>query len=351
MIFCDNREQLSREAKLVRSYYEVLRDELDQVMIKYSLVDSYNNFIRHKSPYPFVETRELKPRARIPSTEFEAQNSFLVIFTENYIDEKHKKYIRYFDVNKTTKTNLLKHIDFPDVENFSRQAKYLDTEGFFSFLESLLPVDYALLIQRSKLSKLRYALTHFHVRVDWPIADAAEDLAKDLRYISKDLYEKGDKYADDLQKKFFEYYGVPLMAGGRRTAAITAAQYLRKIGGITTVYAGSSESRALLQIDEKGISKSVLVRFDPSEVKEIAGSAKLSQNNFTKNYVIAKEGKYSVVIFRARYAYTGHALPSEGGKLREMKVDTNWLRVCSEFLLPKPFVKRYPPIPKKMIYA
>ncbi len=57
-----------------RSYYQVLRDELDQFVIGYSLVGSYNNFLRLRTPYPFVELRELKPRARIPSVEFDAQN-------------------------------------------------------------------------------------------------------------------------------------------------------------------------------------------------------------------------------------------------------------------------------------
>ncbi len=351
MLFCVTREELSREDKLTRAYYQVLRDELDQFVIKYSLVDSYNNFLRQKMPYPFVELRELKPRARIPSIEFEAQNSFLVIFTEDHLGERHKKYIRYFDVNRTTKTNLMKHKDFPDVDRFNRQIKYLETEGFFSFLEALLPVDYALLIQRSSLSRKSYVLSHFHVRIDWPIADAAEDLGKSLRYISKDLYEKGDKYAEDLQKKLFEYYGVPVMAGGRRTAAVVAAQYLRKLGGIITVYAGSSESRALLTIDEKGISKSVLVKFSEQEVRDIAKRAGKTLNSFTKNYVVAREGKQCICIFNARYDYTSHALPSEGGKLRDLKVDTNWLTVASEYILPKPFVKKHAPISHKIIYS
>lgn len=214
MAFCKHRDCLSREERLKRSYYEVLRDELDQFVLGYSLVGSYNNFLRLRTPYPFVELRELKPRARIPSIEFDAQNSFLIIFCEDAVDKKHKKYIRYFDVNKTTKSNLLKHKYFPNIENFDRNLKFFDTTDFFSLLRSLLPIDYALLVQRVPQAKVRYALTHFHVRIDWPIAEASEALAKDLRYISKDLYEKGDKYAEDFQKKFFEYYGVPVLSGG-----------------------------------------------------------------------------------------------------------------------------------------
>ena len=328
----------------------MLRDELDQFVLRYSLVESYNNFLRLRMPYPFVELRELKPRARIPSVEFGAQNSFLIIFSEDFIDKKHKKYIRYFDVNKTTKDNLLKHKYFPDVENFNRELKFFETREFFSLLGSLLPIDYALLIQRNQRTKVRYALTHFHVRIDWPIADASEDLARDLRYISKDLYEKGDKYAEDFQKKLFEYYGVPVMSGGRRTAAIVAAQYFRQLPGITTIYVSSSESRNLLRIDERGVCKSVLVKLPDSEIKKLAGNAGITQNSFTKNYVIARQRKNFICILNVKYDYTSHALPSEGGRLRELNPDTNWLTVSQEHILPKPSTLIHPPIPYKMVY-
>jgi len=77
-------------------------------MIQHALIDSYQNFQKKNLPYPFVEKRELKPRARIPDVEYESQNTFLVIFVEDSIPAAHKKYIRFFDVNQTTKTNLLR---------------------------------------------------------------------------------------------------------------------------------------------------------------------------------------------------------------------------------------------------
>ena len=324
---CKHRDCLSREERLRRSYYEVLRDELDHFVLGYSLVGSYNNFLKLRTPYPFVELRELKPRARIPAIEFDAQNSFLIIFYEDFIHKRHKKFIRYFDHNRTNKTNLLKHKYFPNIENYDRNLKFFDTRDFFSLLRTLLPLDYALLIQRNQQTKVRYALTHFHVRIDWPIAEASEDLARELRYISKDLYEKGDKYAEDFQKKFFEYYSVPAMSGGRRTAAIVAAQYFRQMSGITTIYVASSESRNLLRLDERGASKSVLVKLSSSEIKHLAEKVEMKQNRFTKNYVIARQGKYFICILNVQYNHTGHALPSEGGRLRELKPDTNWLSV------------------------
>ena len=347
------REELSYANRLRRSYYELLRDDLDQTLMGYSLMESYKNFKSKKTRYPFVEKRELKPRARIPDKEYECQNAFLVIFVEDSIPPSHKKYIRFFDVNKTTKKNLFKSESLPLEGNFDRTQKYMDSARFNNFLASLLPIDYALLIQRDPHSRTRdrYSLSHFHVRIDWPIADAAEELARDLRYISKDLYEKGDKYAEDVQKKFFEYYGLPVMAGGRRTAAIVAAQYLRKLNCISTVYAGSSESRALLRISEDSLSKFTLMQFDTEELNQIAAGNSLNVNTFKKNYVVDKTKKQGVCIFQVKYSTSSPAKPPEDGKLRDLKPDLSWLRVDSQQIIPKPGVWKYPPLPINLIYS
>ncbi|MCK5417858.1 MAG: hypothetical protein KAI93_05110, partial [Desulfobacterales bacterium] len=242
MAYWNYREELSQAEKLRRSYYELLRDELDQFLLRHALIDSYKNFISRQISFPFVEKRELKPRGRIPDREYESQNAFLVIFVEDAVLPEHKKYIRFFDANKTTKKNLLRFKSLPLSDKFDRNWKYLESIYFKNFLKIMLPIDYALLIQGDTASraKNRFGLTHFYVRIDWPITEAAEDMAQSLRYISKEIFEKGDKYAEDIQKKFFEYYGLPVMVGGRRTAAIVAAQYLKRIPGISTVYVGSS---------------------------------------------------------------------------------------------------------------
>jgi hypothetical protein len=347
------REQLSRQDKLRRSVYETLRDELDQYLIECGLVQSYQRFVDQHVPYPFVEKRELKPRARIPDVEFELHNRFLVIFVEDVIPSTHKKYIRFFDDNKTTKENLMRFGTVQFSKKYTRNVKQFESSQFSDFLKGLLPVDYALLIQRDPTIKARnrYSLSHFRVRIDWPIADAAEDMARSLRYISKDLYEKGDKYAEDIQKKFFEYYGLPVMAGGRRTAAIVASQYMKRIPGITTVYAGSSESRSLLRISERGVSKAVLMKFSNQDLEQILESKSLSPHLFKKYYMVAREKKDAVCIFQATYAQTYHSRPPEDGKLRDIKSDLNWLAVGGQHILPKPGVWKYPPLPINIIYT
>ena len=353
MAFWKYREELSQIDKLRRSYYEMLRDELDQILIQHALIESYHNFRNQNVAFPFVEKRELKPRARIPSQEYESQNAFLVIFVEETVETEHKKYVRFFDDNKTTKTNLLRSKTLPLSNKFERNWKYLESIYFRNFIKMLLPIDYALLIQRDAASKTknRYGLSHFYVRIDWPITDAAENLAQSLRYISKDIFEKGDKYAEDIQKKFFEYYGQPVMSGGRRTAAIVAAQYLKRVPGITTVYAGSSESRALIRISERGVSKSVLMQFSGKDLEQIAESNHMSLPAFRKNYVVARNKVEGICIFQVTYLNTYHARPPEDGKLRDIKPDLNWLTVGEEHILPKPGVKKYPPLPVNLIYT
>ncbi len=353
MAFWSVREELSQVNRLRRSYYELLRDDLDQFMIQHALIESYYNFTRRKIKYPFVEKRELKPRARIPGKEYESQNTFLVLFVEDSIPAAHKKYIRFFDVNKTTKENLLHTGAFPLNEKFDRHQKNLESVHFNNFLQRLLPIDYALLIQRNPASRARdnYALSHFHVRVDWPIADAAESLASSLRYISKDLYERGDKYAEDIQKKFFEYFGVPVMVGGRRTAAIVAAQYLKSIPCISTVYVGSSESRALIRISERGVSKMILMEFSEDEIDQIAQEHNIRPQTFRKNYVAIKKRRKGLCVFQATYAYTDHSRPPDDGKLRDLNMDLNWLSVGGQHIIPKPGVWKYPPLPINLIYS
>lgn len=356
MPFWSVREELSQTERLRRSYYELLRDDLDQFMVQYALIDSYNNFSKTKIVYPFVEKRELKPRARIPDLEYEHHNSFLVIFSEETIPSAHKKYIRFFDANKTTKINLLQSEALPLSDKFGRDQKFMESVHFNNFIKILLPIDYALLIQRDPASKAknRYTLSHFHVRIDWPITDAAEDLAQRLRYISKDIkdiYEKGEKYAEDIQKKFFEYYGLPVMVGGRRTAAIVAAQYMRRFQHITTVYAGSSESRALIRISERGVSKLVLLKLTANEIDQIAEENNSAPRTLKNNYMIAQEGKAGIFILQVIYSNTNHARMPDDGKLREIQPDLNWLTVASQYILPKPYNGKYPPISINVIYT
>lgn len=347
------RESLSRRNRVRRSVYETLRDELEEYVLQYGLVDSYKNFMDRNAPYPFAEKRELKPRARIPDVEYEPQNRFLILFVEDHIPGAYKKYIRFFNSNKVTKENLMRSESIQLSKVYFRNIKYFENPQFSDFLKALLPADYALLIGRDPAIKgrSRYSLSHFHIRIDWPIADAAEDLARELRYISKDLYEKGENYAEEIQKKFFEYYGFPVTAGGRRTAATVAAQFLKRVPSISTVYVASSESRGVHRLSERGVSKFILMKLDNKDMDQICENHHLEPRTFKKNYVIARENKSGVVIFQATYQRTPHAKPPEDGKLRDLNSEYFWLTVASQNIIPRPGIWDRAPLPYSIIYT
>jgi len=320
-VFWSVREELSQTNRFRRSYYELLRDALDQFVLQYALIDSYHNFLKKKQPYPFVEKRELKPRARLPVEKYKNQNTFLLIFMEDTLPAEYKKHVRFFDIKKTDQKNLIPFDRLSLSNKINRTQKHLKSVRFDSLIRGPLPVDHALLIQRDPAirEKSRYSLSHFHIHIDWPIGEAAAALARSLRYISKDIDEKGEKYAEDILKKYFEYYGMPFMVGGKNQDAIISAQYLKKIPCITTVYLGSSEARALIRISERGVTKAVLSKLTEIEMARISDENHLALQTFKNNYAVARQGEDGIFIFQVTYSFTNHARPPDDGKLREIK--------------------------------
>ncbi len=280
------------------------------------------------------------------------KNTFIVIFCEGAINPELKNYIRFCPENKVIKKNIEYLANLSLYKKFHQNMKYFDQPPFMNFIEDLLNIDYALLIQQipAITKKNRYALTHFHVKVDWPIADAAEDLAKWLRYTQNNLYEKGDKEARILQNKLFEYYGCHHSVGGRRTAALIASQLLRKLDPISTVFISSSESRAMVKYSERGVSKFFLIQLVDSQIKALAQQEKMNINDFKNSYLYPAKGYY-VGISEAVYEYTQHSKPPEDGKLRRVKPAYNWLRLRDEFLHPKGELPNLLPINYSWVYA
>lgn len=349
------RYQLSMKHRLRRSVYEVLRDQLDAVLIDKALVDSYRRFRDAGVPYPFVAKRELKPRARVAEREHILQNHFLIIFCEGSIPPAYKKYIRFFDSNKVTKEGVSEFVSLPIHKCYTHNLRFFENPGFFRFMLDLTGVDYALLIQQHQMVKRlnRYALSHFHVRVDWPIDDAAEDLAQSLRYISKDLYERGEEYAEHLHQKLFENHGFHHTVGGRRTAAVIAAQLLRRMDFISTVYVASCESRTLTRISERGISKYVLVQIPAADIAQIcAREGGISVDRFRERYLVDSTDEYGIGILHVAYRHTSWAKPPDDGRLRRLRTDYQWLTVSDQLLLPlyQDFPEE-PPLPYRIVYT
>lgn len=346
------RERLTYYERLRRSLYEILRDALENRLMKISLIDSFYNYLNHGVDYSFLEKSELKPKSKKMEQESELFNTFIVLFCEGSVSPELKNYVRFFPENKMIKKNIEPLAKFSLYKHFNHNLRYFDRPPFLDFVESLLNVDYALLIQQDPTMKKRnrYALTHFHVKIDWPISDAAEDLGKWLRYLQNHLYEKGDKDGRILQNKLFEYYGCHHSVGGRRTAGLIAAQLLRKMDFVSTVYVSSSESRSMIKYSERGISKFFLIQLNNKQVGALAQRESMDAETLKASFLYPA-GHYYVGISEAVYDHTDFSKPPDDGKLRRVKAAYNWIKLRDEFLHPKGGYLNYRPINYNWVYS
>jgi len=346
------REQLSYYEKVRRSIYEMLRDGLERRLIKISLIDSFYKFLKNGVEYSFVEKSELKPKSKKMEKESEFFNTFLVIICEGVLNTELKNYIRFFPENSLVKKNLQYLAEFSLYKQFHQNLRYFDSPGFLDFVEQLLDIDYALLIQQDPTIKKRnrYALTHFHVKIDWPISDASQDLAKWLRYIQNNLYENGDQEARILQSKLFEYYGCHHSVGGRRTAGLIAAQLLRQLDSISTVFVSSAEARTMYRYTERGVSKFFLIQFHERQLEALAKCQNLAIESLQNNYLYEGNGA-SLGILEVAYSHTAHSTPPPDGKLRRIRPAYNWLTLRDELLHPKLDAPHATPIRCNWVYS
>lgn len=346
------REQLSYYEKLRRSIYEILRDALERRLMKISLIDSFYNYQKNSVEYIFVDKSELKPKSKKMEKESEFFNTFLVIICEGVLSSRLKNYIRFFPENSLIKKNLQYLADFSLYKHFHQNLRHFDSPGFLDFVEDLLDIDYGLLIQQNPTvkKKNRYSLTHFHVKIDWPIADAAQELAKWLRYIQHNLYENGDKEARILQNKLFEYYGCHHSVGGRRTAGLIAAELLRNLDSVSTSFVSSAESRTMYRYSERGVSKFFLIQFNDKQVTSLAKGHGLTPG-FLKSHYLYPGKRFYLGILEASYAHTIHSKPPKDGKLRKVKPAYNWLSLRDELLHPRLDAPHVTPIHYNWVYA
>ena len=346
------REQLNYYEKLRRSLYEILRDALEMRLMKIALIDSFFSYLKNGADYTFLDKSELRPKSKKMEKESQLFNTFIVIFCEGTVNPELKNYIRFFPENKLIKQNVEHLGNFSLYKKFHQNLRHFDQPHFMDFVEDLLNIDYALLIQQDPTvkKKNRYALTHFHVKIDWPIADAAEDLARWLRYIHNNLYENGDKEGRIIQKKLFEYYGCHHSVGGRRTAGLIASQLLRKLDSINSIFVSSSESRSMVKYSERGVSKFFLIQLTEDQIAALSQRECMDMEIFKSSYLYPADD-FFVGISEAVYDYTIYSKPPEDGKLRRIESAYNWLRLRDEFLHPKDNLLYLRPIHYSWVYT
>ncbi len=341
--------------RLLHCYFMALDVLLERKLVEHCLEESFEAFKRAGEPYPFVTAAELKPGSVTPSREHPSFNTTLLLLLRDELPESLKPHIRARRCNEILQRNLQKFVSLPmQAWTDLGLLRDLRSERGLNELTVLLQLDYALLIQRKRARKdgLCYSLTNFHVKIDEVLDRIIEKFARELRYVSKSLYERGEEYASLLEEKFFELHGMKSTAAGRRTAAIVAHRLLLEHGVRHRVYVASSETRSLFKYGEgRGFSRFCLVELTKEDLAEIASRAGLSVSKLRNSYTWSGKGNRAALL-RVDYAPTPPALPPDDA--RKLRKECNplerWLSISSQYLLPVEKEDGLPPLRISWVY-
>ncbi len=322
--------------------YQFTRDKIARNLIHYTLIESFQNFNAHGAPYPFVSPNMLRPGTPTNAREFELQNSALVILLDETIPDKLRKNFRCREGNRLCKENL--HAvapDMQDLQNYKWSMRHSNHPGFDNLLKMLLPLDYALLVQRvDNGDAWPFELTHFHVKVERLLDNAIRGLAIYLNYLERSLYELGELYVDLLEKKFFEYFNFYHNASGRRCAAVLAAQLLAWKKIPATIYISSQQTRRLTflttfkESEEIHIEQYILLKVDSLLERQLLAAAGRWPVDIRKEFLIQSADHPTLAILRTRYEHTEAGRPCPAGHtMRTLNPREKWIRLKDEALI------------------
>lgn len=339
------KDTTSDAAQARRIRYGMVAKTLDDLLVQHTLIDSYQSYVDRDQQYPFIKPQALNPttvRHDMKEADIEGHNTGLVFLTENRLHSSWLQYINFWEMFTCTKKSIEPHssIDPDFKERFSQKKAEVDHPDFIDALKNFSELDYGLLVQPYSSEKNRFFMTHFHVRVDYPLVSAAEEKAVKLGYLQGKLHEQEPKVMGKLMSKFFQYYGLHFRnASGRRTAGAIASHLLEKNDGHFSVYIASEQSRVMQKITRQDITKYALVQLEnPQELAE-------HYPNLEQDYLV----DHDVAIMRAHYTRTKYGRPlNKDGKppSEPRQVTKNSLIQMSQKpeLVPKPYLNGVEPI-------
>jgi hypothetical protein len=322
---------------LIEFSYAATRDQLRDFLIRATLIESYHSFTQHDKPYPFTTLESLWPGISTAAYEHPYQRSALILLVDGPLPASMRKHIRFRSANEMTATNLLRLAPeiYQDVGLPQRLS--MGNAGFSTLLNRLLDVDYALLMQRTD-AQAPIGLSHLHVKVERLTDNAVRVLARDLGYIRRTLYERGEAHAEILERKFYEYFGFAANASGRKCAAAMAAQLLAAEAPRFAVFASCQEDCRLTVIDEsETVTHHVLIRLEAGALRRIGGE---EIADYAINDDKACDG-HVVVCLRAQFQRSAAAQPLNSSAT--VRPDTGlaepWLKITRADILPQPGLK------------
>ena len=207
-------------------------------------------------------------------------------------------------------------------------------------MKPLFDLDMALVAQRKK-KKGSYGIefSNFHVRINSVLDSIIEDFGIELKYLSKHLFEQGEEYADLLEAKFYEIFGMKTNASGRRTAAIVGHRLLAEhYACLHTVYCGSTEARCLYKIHNDGtLTRIVLIQLNQTDIDELSTTFNLTIPELEAHYLLPFDEETRAAIFLVTNTRQPAGLPPEDRKLRrEISVMERWISTDIQCILPLP---------------
>ncbi|MFA5120138.1 hypothetical protein [Zavarzinia sp.] len=312
------------------------RDRLTEFLLGYSLIESYFAFVRARKPYPFLPRTSIVPGSAVPRGEQRHQATAFVILLDEPMPESLIKHFRLRKSNRVTAQNLRNLCSDVAIEQIEPQQLDLASNESDELLRKLLPIDYALLAERTTPGTAPQ-LSHAHVKIERLTDNAIRDLAMDLGYIERRLFERGEDYVDALEAKYYEYYGFPANASGRKSAAAMAAQLLTTAGTrFTVMLANQDDCRITLLDDGQIITQYLLIRLDRDDAARLVRSAKAFGATDEAPYVVLRDARDApIVLYRVDFA---RAAPARG----HMRSDADrmlrqpWLEIVDEWIVKVP---------------
>ncbi|MBF0342533.1 MAG: hypothetical protein HQL95_16440 [Magnetococcales bacterium] len=334
-----------RQRTLLDSYWES-REKILYLLLNYTLIESFRKFVKKQVPYPFVQPAMVRPGAVTATKEHALHNTCLITLLDATLPDNLRKHFRCREGNRVTRDNIADVApDLPTLESYNDSLKDTSHPLFPKLLRMLLPLDYSLLIQNTAkpgepVKKME--LSNFHVRIERLTDNALRHMGIHLNYLERSLREKGDSFSEIMEKKLYEYYHFYHNAGGRRAAAVHAAQLLMREKLPGTILVGSQQDRRLSLLTTQGknqqtrIEQFFLVRLDNRLYRELLEFGAAEQLDIRNHYLVFPESQEEgLVILKAEYQHTEASLPLAGNKLKEShRIHEEWLCLKEESIIP-----------------
>ena len=323
--------------------YDAARAWTRDFLIAYSLVESYFTFAEHGRAYPFVARNMILPNTGAGALEQTFQNTAFIILTDGEVPRGLNKHFRLRKSNQVSWQNIQRLAPKLDLSNYKADHCIITSPQAGPLLRKLLTMDYAILVENRQDVA---AITHMHMKVERLTDGAIRELAKDLGYIDRRLFERGEDYVDALEVKFFEYFGFSAHASGRKSAAAMAAQLLSRYDQRYTVFVANQDDCRLTVLDEGDhITQYILAHLGRDDTARFVEAAKALGTNDVEPYFVLREASgLPVIIMRIEFSRTAAAKPGPRSARDRLLCDP-WLAISRRSVIAPQERQRNTPLP------